>query len=106
ERSRVACQLTPTTARQRKDPGLLAKSRVILDQILARKGDLLDDLRDPTGADRSSTFTDCELELFLHSDRLDELHGHVGVVARHDHIGALRKVHHTSHISRTEVELR
>src|SRR4029453_4897901 len=58
------------------------------------------------GANRPASLTDGELQLLLHGDGLDERHRHVGVVTGHHHIGAFRKVHHTRHVSRAEVELR
>src|SRR5579875_3648047 len=67
---------------------------------------LLDDLRDPAGADGAAAFPDREPQAFLHGDRLDQLHAHLGVVARHHHLGALRQVDHAGHVRRAEVELR
>src|SRR3954447_4292387 len=66
----------------------------------------LDDLGHAAGADRTPTLTDGELQLLLHGDRLDQLNAHVGVVSRHDHVGALGEVHHTGHVGGAEVELR
>src|SRR6266508_2836110 len=65
----------------------------------------LEDLGDPAGADGAATFADRELQTLLHGDRLDQLDRHVGVVARHDHLGALGQRDDTSHVRRTEVEL-
>src|SRR3954452_828879 len=67
---------------------------------------LLDDLGDSTGADGTATLTDGEAQALLHGDRLDQLDRHLGVVARHDHLGALGEGHHTGHVRRPEVELR
>src|SRR5215213_7048881 len=50
---------------------------------------LLEDLRDSTGTDGAAALTDGEAQTVLHRDGLDELHGHLGVVARHDHLRAL-----------------
>src|SRR5579863_333182 len=59
---------------------------------------LLDDLRDPAGTDGAAALADREPQAFLHGDRLDQLDAHVGPVARHDHLGALRQEHHAGHI--------
>src|ERR1035441_10157983 len=67
---------------------------------------LLDDLRDPAGADGAAALANREPEAFLHGDRLDQVDVHVGPVARHDHLGAFRQDHHTGHVGGTEVELR
>src|SRR5271165_7453084 len=67
---------------------------------------LLDDLRDPAGADGTAAFADREPQAFLHGDRLDQVDVHVGPVARHDHLGALGQVHHAGHVGGPEVELR
>src|SRR4051794_7006841 len=69
-------------------------------------GVLLDDLRDATGADGAATLTDGEPQALLHGDRLDQLDRHLGVVARHDHLGAGGQRHDARHIRRPEVELR
>src|SRR5262245_53746987 len=66
---------------------------------------LLDDLGDPAGADGAAAFANRELEAFLHRDGLDQLDPHLGVVARHHHLGAFGQVHNTGHVRRTEVEL-
>src|SRR5580693_7051621 len=67
---------------------------------------LLDDLRDPAGADGAAAFADREPEAFLHGDRLDQVDVHVGPVTRHDHLGALGEGHHAGHVGGPEVELR
>src|SRR5690606_15190627 len=66
----------------------------------------LNDLGDEPSADRTATLTDRELEVLLHRDRLDQLHGHRGVVTRHDHLGALRQRDDTGDVRGPEVELR
>src|SRR5690606_36569780 len=65
----------------------------------------LDDLGDLARADRTATLADREAEALLHGDRLDELHRHVGGVARHDHLGALGQRDDAGDVRRTEVEL-
>src|SRR6185437_16055688 len=67
---------------------------------------LLDDLDDLTGAHGTTTLTDGELQALLHGDRLDQLHVHGGVVARHDHLGAAGQRHDARHVRGAEVELR
>src|SRR5690349_272615 len=67
---------------------------------------LLDDLGDLTGAHSASTLADGELQALLHGDRLDQLHVHGGVVARHDHLGAAGQGHDARHVRGAEVELR
>src|SRR6266536_929619 len=67
---------------------------------------LLDDLRNPARTDGTATLPDREAETFLHRDRLDELHSHGRVVARHDHLGALGQRDDTGHVRGAEVELR
>src|SRR5580693_4946255 len=67
---------------------------------------LLNNLRDPAGADGAAAFADREPEAFLHGDRLDQVDVHIGPVARHDHLGALWEVHHAGHVGGPEVELR
>src|SRR3954454_3733610 len=79
----------------RREPGLSAGTATSLD-----------DLGDPPGADGAATLADREPETLLHGDRLDQLDRHVGVVARHDHLGTLGEGHDAGHVRRTEVELR
>src|SRR5215831_4351113 len=67
---------------------------------------LLDDVRDDAGPDRPATLADREAEALIHGDRLDELDLHVRVVARHDHLLALRQLDRSGHVGRAEVELR
>src|SRR5918994_2896366 len=72
----------------------------------ARREVLLDDLGDATGADGAATLTDGEPEALLHGDRLDQLDRQLGVVARHDHLGAGRQGHDAGDVRGPEVELR
>src|SRR5690606_10495062 len=67
---------------------------------------LLGDLGDHAGPHRAATLTDRETKPLLHRDRLDQLHRQLHVIPRHHHLHPIRQSHHTSHISRTEVELR
>src|SRR5437764_3446142 len=67
---------------------------------------LLQDLRDSTGTDGAAALADGEAQTLFHSDRLDQLDAHLGVVAWHNHLGAFREVDDTRDVRRTEVELR
>jgi len=64
------------------------------------------DLGDPTCTYRATTLTDGETQALFHGDRLDQLNRHLGVVARHDHLGALRQVDDAGDVRGAEVELR
>ncbi len=67
---------------------------------------LFQDLGDHARAHGAAAFANGEAKLLLHRDRRDQLDRHVHVVARHDHLGALRQLHHAGHVGRAEVELR
>src|SRR4051812_43713840 len=67
---------------------------------------LLLDLRHDAGADRAATLADGEAQARVHGDGLDQLHLHLDVVARHDHLRALGQVGDAGHIRGAEVELR
>src|SRR5215831_16952493 len=67
---------------------------------------LLDDLYDDAGADGAAAFADGEAQLLFHRDRHDQLDLDRHVVARHHHLGPLRKLHDPRHIRRPEIELR
>src|SRR5215208_4175646 len=69
-------------------------------------GGLLDDFGDAAGAHAAAALADGEAQAGVHGDRLDELDGHLDVVARHHHLRALGEVGHPGHVGRTEVELR
>src|SRR5580692_6697017 len=64
------------------------------------------DLGDDAGADGASAFADGEALLLLEGDRGDEVDGHLGVVARHDHLGPFGEGHRPGHVRRAHVELR
>src|SRR3954465_3788084 len=66
----------------------------------------LGDLGDATRAHGPAALTDREAEAVLHGDRLDELDRHLGVVARHDHLGALGQRDDAGDVRGPEVELR
>src|SRR5690606_6753249 len=66
----------------------------------------LEDLGDAAGAHGAATLTDGEAEALLHRDRLDEVHRHLGVVAGHDHLGALGQLDDAGDVRGAEVELR
>src|SRR6478672_8957468 len=67
---------------------------------------LLDDFGDDARAHGAAALADGEAEALIHGDRLDQLDLHVRVVARHDHLLALRELHRAGHVRRAEVELR
>src|SRR5687767_7721190 len=67
---------------------------------------LLENVRDRAGAHRAAALADGETETFLHRDRRDQVDGQRGVVARHDHLGALGELRGAGDVGRTEVELR
>src|SRR5947209_7818272 len=71
-----------------------------------RRLPLRDDVGDDARADGAATLADREPEALVHGDRLDELDLHVRVVARHDHLLALRELDRAGHVRRAEVELR
>src|SRR5262245_63800128 len=71
-----------------------------------RRSRLLPDIRDDAGADGAAALADGEAETLIHGDRLDQLDLHVRVVARHDHLLALRELDRAGHVRRAEVELR
>src|SRR6476469_9550271 len=64
---------------------------------------LLDDLGDAARTHGAATLTDGEAQAVLHGDRLDQLDRHLGVVARHDHLGALGEGDDTGHVGGAEV---
>src|SRR5215211_7899199 len=67
---------------------------------------LLDDLADHSRADGAASLANGEAQALVHGDRLDQLDRHLDVVARHDHLDALREVGDAGHVGRAEVELR
>src|SRR5215212_11578537 len=67
---------------------------------------LLDDLGDDAGADGAAALADREAQSLVHGDRLDQLDLHVRVVARHDHLLALRQLDRAGDVGGAEVELR
>src|SRR6188768_4570123 len=67
---------------------------------------LLDDLRDDAGAHGAATLADGEPEAGVHCNRLAHLDLHLRVVARHDHLLAVRQLDRAGHVRRAEVELR
>ena len=66
---------------------------------------LLNDLCNHSCADGPTTFTDRELQPFVHGDRRDQLDFYVDVVAGHDHFSAFGQLHDSSNVSRAEIEL-
>src|SRR5581483_4249881 len=68
------------------------------------KRGLRQDLRDHAGADGAATLADGEAHALLHGDRVDQLHHHLHVVARHHHL--LLDLDVAGDIRGAEVELR
>src|SRR5665213_900345 len=67
---------------------------------------LLQDLDDATRTHGTATLADGEGETLFHGDRLAQGHGHLGVVTRHDHLGARGQLDGAGDVGRAEVELR
>src|SRR6478736_7071512 len=74
--------------------------------MTVRLSSLLDDLGDDARAHGAAALADREAKALIHGDRLDQLDLHVRVVARHDHLLALRELHRAGHVRGAEVELR
>src|SRR3954469_9583557 len=64
------------------------------------RGSLLRDRGDDAGTDGAAALTDREAQSLIHGDRLDQLDLHVRVVARHDHLLALRQLDRPRHVGR------
>src|SRR3990167_668398 len=62
-------------------------------------------LRDDSGSHGVAAFADSEAEALFHGDSGDQLNGHLGVVAGHDHFNTGLKLYRTRHVGRAEVEL-
>src|SRR5947207_12927012 len=69
-------------------------------------GSLLDDLGHDPRADGSPTLADREPKALVHGDRLDQLDGHLDIVAGHHHLGPLGEVGDAGDVGGPEVELR
>src|SRR5690606_36821972 len=54
----------------------------------------------------AAAFANCEAEALFHGDWLDQLNRHFGVVARHNHFGALWEGDNAGYVGGAEVELR
>src|SRR5690554_2941944 len=67
---------------------------------------LLDNLSDDTGANCTTTFTNREAQTLFHRNRRNQRHRDGHVVTWHHHLGTFRQLNRTSHVCRTEVELR
>src|SRR4026207_1900215 len=67
---------------------------------------LVADFGDDACAHGAATLADGEPEALIHGDRLGPLDVPVRVVARHDHLLALRELDRAGHVRRAEVELR
>src|SRR5690554_7220010 len=58
-----------------------------------------------TGANGTATFANRETQAFIHSNRVDQLHYQLNVIARHNHLYAFRQVASTGYVGGAEVEL-
>src|SRR5512145_757343 len=67
---------------------------------------LLENLGDDAGADRFAALADGEAQPLLHRDRADQLHRHLDVVPRHDHLGPRGQLHRPRHVGGAEIKLR
>jgi len=67
---------------------------------------LCGDLGEDSGADGSATFADGESEVLFESDRVDQLDLHLGVVAGHNHLDAVRQLDFAGDVGGSNVELR
>ena len=67
---------------------------------------LFDNLGNRTGAYGSAAFTDSESQTVFHSDGRDQLYFHGYMVARHNHLDALRQRNNARNVCRSEIELR
>src|SRR5665809_168975 len=70
------------------------------------EGSLLLDTGNHPRADGTPALADGEAKSLVHRDGLNHLHGHLDVVAGHDHLRALGQVGHAGHVGGAEVELR
>ena len=66
---------------------------------------LFDDAYNSTGTNGSSAFTDSETKTLLHSYWMNQLYGHLYVIARHTHLNTLWQIANASNVSCSEVEL-
>src|SRR6202167_4271753 len=89
-----------------RTPWSKAFSRIRIICRLSAMTYLLQDLDDATGTDRAATFADGEGETLFHGDRLTQRDGHLGVVPRHEHLGARGQLDGAGDVGRAEVELR
>src|SRR5690606_22288008 len=67
---------------------------------------LLDDLGHHASAYGAAAFADGKAQAFVHGDRVDQLHDHLDVVARHDHFNPFRQRNRTGYVGGAEIELR
>ena len=67
---------------------------------------LLDDASNTARSNGTAALTDSEGQTLLHSNRMDQLYGHLYVIARHAHLGASRQLANAGNVGSSEVELR
>src|SRR5262245_38549945 len=74
-------------------------------ELLPCRSALLQDLGHDAGADGAAALADREPEALFHGDRSDQLHHHLDVVPRHDHLHPGRQLDGPGHVGGAEVEL-
>src|SRR5580700_7509956 len=74
--------------------------------MAARPSTLVEDLGYNSGAHCSAAFAYCKPETLFHSYGLNKLAGNANIIARHNHLHALRQVHLAGYICGAEEELR
>src|SRR5579859_6429941 len=66
---------------------------------------LLYDLGTNPGAHSTTTLANGEVDALFHGNRLDQFHGHLDVIAWHDHFHPFRQFDRTSHVGGAHIEL-
>lgn len=66
---------------------------------------LFNDAYNSTRTNGSSAFTDSETKTLLHSYWMNQLYGHLYVIARHTHLNTRWQIANASNVSCSEVEL-
>src|SRR5438445_2298933 len=80
--------------------------RKVWGRIAPPPQDLQDDLRDDAGADRLAAFADGEVAADVQSHGLVQADGNSRVIARHDHLDAVRQANFAGDVRGLEEELR
>ena len=69
------------------------------------KPKLFNDRNNSAGANGTAALADSEAETLLHSYGMNQLNGHLNVVARHAHLSSLGKLANAGNVGCSEVEL-